>query len=91
MTFGPTRYDTDLCGTLDALEMEELQEDLLKRLKNAQKLARQVDAISLVPEDPYETWNDEGIQEEAPQAANHEVNPLNHNQVGVAIEMKSDM
>merc|ERR1712159_144805 len=25
------RYDTDLCGTLDALEMEELQEDLLKR------------------------------------------------------------
>eukprot|EP00658_Telonema_sp_P-2_P018894 TRINITY_DN1739_c0_g1_i4.p1 TRINITY_DN1739_c0_g1~~TRINITY_DN1739_c0_g1_i4.p1 ORF type:complete len:254 (-),score=75.76 TRINITY_DN1739_c0_g1_i4:250-906(-) len=48
------RYDSDLCGTLDALEMSELKTDLLRKFKDAQRLAVEVEAASLLPENPYE-------------------------------------
>eukprot|EP00656_Telonema_subtile_P016581 TRINITY_DN1876_c0_g1_i7.p1 TRINITY_DN1876_c0_g1~~TRINITY_DN1876_c0_g1_i7.p1 ORF type:complete len:588 (-),score=114.42 TRINITY_DN1876_c0_g1_i7:159-1922(-) len=75
------RYDSDLCGTLDAAEMSELKADLLKRLKIAQQMAVQMDSVSLLPENPYEQWDDDAPIVEDADELTAETNPLSHNKI----------
>ena len=74
------RYDSNREGSLDAMELDELQGDLLKRLKAAQKLARQMDAISMIETNELESFDDEEFAQVG--VAKVESNPLN---------LKSDM
>merc|ERR1712216_1051630 len=54
------RYDSSLEGSLDVVEMDVLRSDAIKRLRTAQKLAREMDQTSLVaPKEFYEDFDDE--------------------------------